>query len=257
MPSYAPVRSVEKALTLLEALNRRPVSRIRDLSAETGMPHSTIIRLLETLVGAGYARRVDRGAGYCVASRVGALSAGDHGFPAALEALRAEVEGLTRDLLWPASICTLDGDAMVVRCSTIPQSPLAHIHSTINRRLCLWRRAHGRAWLAFCPAEERAHLLAGIAAAPPGARDGFDAAALEAELEGVRAAGFALRAPALRDRTNSIAAPWFHRGRLTATLGLTFFAGAAPDPAPLARALMQAAEAARAAAERAETAAGG
>ena len=65
--------------------------------------------------------------------------------------------------------------------------------------------------------------------------------ALEAELAGIRAAGFALRSAELRDRTNSIAAPYFQRGRLTATLGLTFFAGAAPDPAPLARALTRAA----------------
>ena len=239
MSSYAPVRSALKTLALLEELNRRPVSRVRDLSAATGLPHPTVIRLLETLVGAGYARRVDRGAGYAVAGRVAGLSAGDHGFPAVLETLRARAEALTETLLWPASICTLDGDAMVVRCSTIPRSPLAHIHSTINRRLCLRRRAHGRAYLAFAPEAERAHLLAVLEAKEgPGA---FDRDALEAELAGIRAAGFALRSTELRDRTNSIAAPYFQRGRLTATLGLTFFAGAAPDPAPLARALTRAA----------------
>ncbi len=57
-------------------------------------------------------------------------------------------------------MATLDIDALVMRFSTIPLSPLSHYQSTINRRMTLLDYAHGRAYLAFCPDEERRHLVA-------------------------------------------------------------------------------------------------
>ncbi len=239
MTSYKPVQAVEKALVILEHLNRRPVCRIKHLAEATGLPHSTVIRQLETLEVLGYAQKVDRGAGYCVTSKTERLSAGNHGFPTMLDSLRNKADQLTETLLWPASICTLDGDAMVVRYSTIPQSPLAHIHSTINRRLSLLRRAHGRAYLAFCPEEERAHLLEIIATLQQTPVD-FSTQNLGPELEAIRVSGFASRIEALRAQTNSLAVPCWRKGRLIATLGLTFFTRSVPDPTALVMALKQA-----------------
>lgn len=232
MPSYKPVRAVEKALLLLELLNRRPVSRVRDLSGATDMPHSTVIRLLETLETAGYVRKVDRNAGYCITDKTAQLSSGNHGFPSVLKALSVQADLLTEKLLWPASICTLDGDAMVVRYSTIPQSPLAHIHSTINRRLSLLRRAHGRAYLAFCPDEEREHLIQLIEENPQTADD-FSRTALKEMLDGIRISGFARRDANLQAQTMSIAVPFWRKNRLIATLGLTYFSRSVPDPSLL------------------------
>ena len=53
MSSYKPVQAVEKALLLLEQLTKRPVTRVKDLSRAVGIPHSAVIRLLETLEATG------------------------------------------------------------------------------------------------------------------------------------------------------------------------------------------------------------
>lgn len=236
MRSYKAVQSVDKALQVLELLNRQPITRIRDLALATGMPRPTLVRLLETLVQLGYVRQVDRLSGYCITDRVLSLSAGHHGLPAALEELAARADKLTKDFLWPASIATLDGDAMIVRYSTIPNSPLAHIHSTINRRLSLARRAHGRAYLAFCPDEDREYLMGVIERLPTTTPD-FSRAALEHILDGVRASGFARRDPAVGPQTSTLAVPVWSSGRLVATLGMTFFARSLPDPVHMIAAL--------------------
>lgn len=240
MPSYKPVKAVEKALLLLELLNQRPVSRVRDLSSAAKMPHSTVIRLLETLEAGGYVRKVDRNAGYCITQKTAQLSSGNHGFPSVLNELSVQADLLTDRLLWPASVCTLDGDAMVVRYSTIPQSPLAHIHSTINRRLSLLRRAHGRAYLAFCPEAEREHLVQLIEENPK-TPDSFSRSKLDAMLDGIRTSGFARRDSKLQSQTMSIAVPYWFKGRLVATLGLTYFFRSVPDPAFMVLALKNAA----------------
>lgn len=237
MTSYKPVQAVEKALRLLEKLNRQPVTRVRDLALETRLPHSTVIRLLETLSHAGYVTRSDNGAGYCVTERTARLSAGNHGFPAVLTDLRQRADALTQKHGWPSAICTLDGDAMVVRYSTIPSSKFSPVHSTINRRLSLLYRAHGRAYLAFCPEAERTYLLDLLAEHQD---DPFDRAELVEQLAAIRTTGFALRAPRLQTEANTMAVPYWSKGRLVATLGLTFFRRSLPDLAPMVDVLKQA-----------------
>lgn len=236
MPSYNTVQSVEKALRLLEELNKRPVSRVKDLSRNMGLPHSTIVRLLETLSTLGYASKIDRGSGYCVTDRTERLSSGNHGFPQVLMNLKLRADRLTKKHLWPTAICTLDGDAMVVRYSTIPRSPLAHAHSTINRRLSLTGRAHGRAYLAFCPDVEKRHLLE-LIDSMPGLPEDYSRDALEQELTSIKISGFAGRSGRLKDQTNTIAVPYWRAGRLVATIGFTYFIRSVPDPTELALAL--------------------
>ena len=46
MSSSTPVRSVVRAIEMLQALNRQPVSTIEWLHAQTRIPKPTIVRLL-------------------------------------------------------------------------------------------------------------------------------------------------------------------------------------------------------------------
>lgn len=225
--SYTPIRAVERSLDLLASLNRRPISRVQDLVADTGLPAPTIIRLLETLMATGHVQHHGRRVGYTVTARVAELSAGHHGLPLFLEPARPILTELTQDLLWPAALATLDGTAMVVRLSTIPDSPLAHTHSTLQKRLDLLSRAHGRAYLAFCPQAERKHLLTRLRKAelthlPPGALE----ARMAPILARIRHLGHAERAHDIDPETTTLAVPVRHGGKVAATLGLTFFRGA-------------------------------
>lgn len=50
------VNSVIRALKVLEALNRLRATSLETLHQATGLPKATLVRLLETLTGAGYVR---------------------------------------------------------------------------------------------------------------------------------------------------------------------------------------------------------
>ncbi|MFO1468428.1 MAG: hypothetical protein U1F35_18620 [Steroidobacteraceae bacterium] len=66
---------------------------------------------------------------------------------------------MTRRIRWPLALGTLDEDAIVVRYSTMPASPLAVQSTTLGHRPGLIESAMGLAYLAHCPANERAILL--------------------------------------------------------------------------------------------------
>ena len=51
------------------------------------------------------------------------------------------------------------GRRRFVRFSTIADSPVSPFHATINMRLSLISRALGRAYIAYCPNEERELLV--------------------------------------------------------------------------------------------------
>ncbi len=232
------VRAVERALKILELMNRAPVVKVQYLAEQTDLPAPTVVRLLETLMGAGYVQKLGRQAGYSVTDQVAKLGAGYHGLPQVFDVVRKEAEALTRRTLWPAALATLDVDALVIRFSTIPMSPLAHYGSTINRRMSLLDFAHGRAYLAFCSAEERRHLVALL---QQSASSADEATAIAQRAESVvaltRASGFGERSGSNQPDTHSLALPLRMGSKLVGTLGITYFARANVDVAALKKQL--------------------
>ena len=227
MASFPPVRAVERALRLLQCLNRQPVSTLDVLHQQTALPKPSLIRLLQTLISMGLVRHAPQYGAYYVTSAVQSLSCGFHSEPRIIEATAPIADALTRTLKWPVALAVFDTDAVVVRYSTIPQSPLALLHSSLNMRLSLVSRALGRAYLAFCPADERDILLRTLArSAQREDQPVHDEAAFLQVLEDIRARGFALRSPTVRPVSNTLALPVFERGHVVATFGLTWFSSA-------------------------------
>jgi IclR family mhp operon transcriptional activator len=217
-----------RALSLLRAINQRRVSSVGDLHKDTGLAKPTIVRLLNTLVTEGYVTNDKMLGGYCVTSLVPTLSAGFHGAPMVVEAARPWCSDLTRRLKWPIAIAMLDDDAVVVRLSTIPDSPLSPFHATLNMRLSLVSRALGRAYLASCPRGERDILIRLLRkSTKPEDRPADLEATVSAVRAFVRKHGYAIRDPNVEPKSSStIAMPIFHGERVLATIGLTYFRSA-------------------------------
>lgn len=243
MTSFEPIRSVERTMRVLLVLNRNPITRIGDLVAKTGLPAPTLVRILETLSSLGYVRKQGRTTGYTLTEKVRELSAGYHGLPQLLDRMKPVLKELTQRILWPAALATLEEDAMVVRLSTIPESPLSHTHSTLQKRLDLLTRAHGRAYLAFCPDQERRRLINLLCE--------MEISRMPAEklnehmlpvFTRVRRTGFAERDHAIDPQTTTIAMPVMKSREVVATLGITFFKGAKPNRRMLIRELSRAVE---------------
>ncbi|WEX07983.1 helix-turn-helix domain-containing protein [Chelativorans sp. AA-79] len=208
--------SLEKGLAILEAMNHLGPLRVREIHARTGYPKPTIVRMLKVLESRGYVTRLERNAGYCLSSRVLALSDGYNAVARLVEAAAPRLDSLTERVLWPAALAVLDFEHMVVRYSTISRSPLSHTHSTMSRRLSILHRAHGRAYLAFCPDDEREQLLSRL--------DKDGRMFIEPYMDIYRRQGWAERDLTTDPQTNTIAVPVLHpTGRVAATIGCTFF----------------------------------
>lgn len=242
MAPFENIRSIERTMQVLRVLNKHSISSVQLLQRETDLPAPTLVRILKTLENLGYAKNVGRRVGYTLTEKVVELSGGFHGFPVIYRRAAEILSDLTGRLLWPAALATLDGDAMVVRLSTIPQSPLSHTHSTLQKRLELLTRAHGRAYLTYCPEEERRRLLALLV------ENGYSRMSvpgLEKRvgpiLEQVRYRGYAVRDHEIDPQTTTVAVPVMAGRKVMSTIGLTFFRGARTDREELVRELKAAA----------------
>ncbi len=229
MTSFSPVRAVERTLVILEHLNQNRVSLISDLHAATGLPKPTIVRLLQTLEQTGYVSNDPRHGGYQVTSKVTSLSAGFHGDPLVVEAGRAHAAALTKHFMWPATIAILHDDAVIVRYSTIPDSPNSPFHATVNMRLTLDHHALGLAYLAFCPEEQQNMLIKVLMRREEGtsAKIAEKEALLRRKLLTVRNQGYADRDADMEPRSsNTIAMPVMNENRVLGTLGITYYRAA-------------------------------
>lgn len=229
MASFPPVRAVERAIELLQCLNRQPISTLDQLHRQTGLPKPSLVRLLQTLVSKGLVNHAPQSGAYYLTSQVHTLSCGYHSEPRIIEAAAPVADAMTAKHKWPVSVAVFDADAVVVRYSTIAQSPLSLLHSSIGMRLSLVSRSLGRAYLAFCPPDEQQALLALVAQSDNDEdRAAGNLDAIQATLAETRARGYALRNPAVRPVSNTLAVPVYENGHVVASFGLTWFSSALP-----------------------------
>lgn len=187
----AGVQAVERALDLLEVLAGADGAEmgISDLVAATGLPGATIHRLLATLVARGYAVQQADSRKYVLGSMLVGLGAsagrrlGTWARPWLAELVQLSGE--------TANLAVLEGDA-VVYVSQVPSA--AHkvrMFTEVGRRLLPHTTAVGKALLAYRPRPEVEALLARTGLPPHTPRSITSADCFLAELDRVRARGWA------------------------------------------------------------------
>jgi IclR family transcriptional regulator, mhp operon transcriptional activator len=223
MAAVQPVNVVVRTLHILRALNRQAISSLDALHRQTGIPKPSIVRLLRTLESEGLVKQAPQYGAYYLTSGVTALANGYHSEPRIVQVSAGIADALTQQFKWPVSVAVQEGDAMIVRYSTIPNSPLSFFHSTINMRLCLLSQALGRAYLAFCDPESQSALIAMLDRLETPAMSKSEISTMLAQtLE----RGYALRDPRTRPESSTLAVPIFENQRVIATIGLTWFSSA-------------------------------
>lgn len=219
------IRSVERTLTILAAMNRVPVSTIESLHIVTGLPKPTLVRFLKTMTSIGYVTHNREHSGYQLTSLVTSLSSGYHGDPLIVEVARPWAVQLTRRLKWPISIAVLSGHWVVVRLSTVAQSPISPFHATINMKLGLFSRGLGKAYMAFLSDEQIEAFAREVESEEPDEAPFVkDREALWDHVAHLRKQGYAMRDFRAKPNTsNTLAVPIFLDGQVRATIGITFF----------------------------------
>lgn len=211
-PSTRRVAAVERALDVLEALGGGVELGTNELARRTGVSASTASRVLATLAARGFVEHVPASGRYRLGLRL--LELGDARLDlreAARPHLRALVErtGETATLSVPG-----EGQAITVDFVLGPAS--VQSVARVGRPSVPHATAAGKVMLAFGGAKlPRGRLRAYTS------RTIVDRAALEGEIERVRARGWAEAVREREEDLSALAAPVFGRGgELAAILGL-------------------------------------
>lgn len=214
-----PVRSVDRALTVLNILAREGEASLSQMARELGVHKSTVGRLAEVLVHHGLVQPPDGPGGYQLG--VGCLRLA--GATAARLDLSMEAQSVCDDL--SAQIgettnvaITREGVAINV-CQSEGDSAVA-MRNWIGQHTALHATSNGKVLLAHLPEEDRAALLdAGLESFTAHTLTGTQA--LSEELHRIRSRGWAFAVEEFEEGLNAVAAPVFdHSGAVVAGISV-------------------------------------
>ncbi len=231
MESTRPIRALMRGLDALTVLNLRDGATVSEVAQEIRLPRTTVYRILETLSNAGFVFRDAADDRYRLTIMVRGLSDGFDDEAWVTQIAKPFIYDLCREIVWPVSIATLSGTAMLVRESTDHSSPLAIERYSAGFRAPLLCTASGRVYLANSPAPQRETLIDLLARSnkeedrPARARTDLARA-----LEEIRTSGYALvvRTRRMLDEVN-LSVPVLLPDRVLAGLNVRFAASAMPQ----------------------------
>jgi IclR family mhp operon transcriptional activator len=227
----AAIRSISRALAILQAINRRGSMSLTEIAAEADLPYPTVTRIVQSLVEDGFIARGIERKRFHPTALVRSLSLGFQEHDELARAAQPCINALTKKLAWPVSIVTRVGLNMMVRASTHAQTALTLNLYYPGYTLPILGCASGKAFVAFTTAEERRDILDGlknfgrIEDRPTLKR--FES---PSHVRRIRADGYATNVQNIYNetpgKTSSIAVPLFHNKELIGALTLIFFSSA-------------------------------
>jgi IclR family mhp operon transcriptional activator len=228
--STRPIRALNRGLEVLTELNRLERAAINTLAAAVGLPRTTTYRILETLRLAGFVDRDAHDDCYRPTIMVRALSDGFDDEALVAHIAKPLLAALGSQIVWPVAIATPSGSTMMIRETTDRQSPLALEQYSAGVRVPMLASAAGRAYLAFCPAQQRDALLELLARSSlPEDRLARNRIEVERLLNETRTQGFGMAHRARRvSEETSLAIPVRAKDRILATVTVRYAATAVP-----------------------------
>jgi IclR family mhp operon transcriptional activator len=218
------IRSVQRALLVLRAMNEQTVWTLHELHQRTGVPKSSLHRLLCTLERERYVRTDPQVAGcYFLTREVAQLSRGITEKSALAEAAAPLMIATTREIRWPLSLGVIDEDRIRVVFCTMPYSPYAIRPSSTGRRYDMMKSALGRAYLANCPQVERRIIVEACSQSEGAERSPIDVWAMRRVLRETRALGYAIRYAGSTAESTTFAVPVFDDHGLRGVLGYSTY----------------------------------
>jgi len=226
------IRSLERGLTVLQALQESPISSLHELYERTGISKPALLRILQTLETSGFvARRLADGR-YRLSSNLTNLVRKRDQHEAVAEAAAPVLDRLCQKVSWPSDLMVPAGDHMEVRESSRVRTPFSIYF--LNHRMGTpvnWvLTAVGRAYLAFCPDRERERILARLRKSEAAEnRLARDTRRFERILADTRQRGYATRDPTFAggyygqpfpDGLAGIAVPLLDRGRVHGVINI-------------------------------------
>ena len=195
------IRGLQRGLQVLQVLQANPIASLHEIHLATRIPKPSLLRILNTLEKAGVASRRLVDGKYRV-SALGHVSRKRDRYDRVVEAAAPVLHRLCQKVLWPSDLAVPAGDHLQRRETNRPFSPLRiqppmYQINQVGQPLCWLMTGLGRAYLAFCPAEERERILRRLrTSAKPEDRLAREPKRLDKILAETRARGFGTRDPA-------------------------------------------------------------
>ena len=220
---HSPSRGVLRTLKVLRALNIRNGATVVELSRITGLSRGALYRILETLREAGYVSLDLSGRHYGLTMLVRGLAEGYTDEDWITQVARPALRRLQKEVVWHADLGTFMHNAMWIRETTRSLSPMTIDRGVAGLRFPVLLSATGRAYLAWCPEEEREQILCGLIQSE---ELGFELALNRAELtktlDQTRTQGYGLRLGEQPVESGAIAVPILLCGRVLGCINITF-----------------------------------
>lgn len=222
------VRSLARGLAILQYVNKKGEVRPGEIAKATGIPRSTVYRLLETLEELGYVV-FSATSSFVRVTRLAAALGDGHALTSEIcQAAGPIFAKYSGRIVWPLDLTVYNNAAMIVQETTHNRSPLSIDRGMTGYKLPVLRTSAGRAYLSFCPEQERQMILDHIRRlADPEDAPFLEMPWLDRLIADTRARGIAVRdAGEFRAETSSIAVPIRSDGELLGCVSLIWIQSA-------------------------------
>jgi IclR family transcriptional regulator, mhp operon transcriptional activator len=199
MPKSETIRGLERGLQVLNFLQSNPISSLHDVYLETGISKPSLLRILNTLERAGVVSRRLADGHYRI-SAFNRMARKRDRHDRVAEAAAPVLDRLCQKVLWPSDLMVPAGDHMERRETSQAYTPFFFFNPARRTRVgqsVNWLlTGMGRAYLAFCPEQERNDILQMLRKSDkPEDRLAHDPERLDTILAETRARGYGTRDP--------------------------------------------------------------
>jgi len=210
-------------------MNEKPVWSLQELYIRTGLPKSTLHRILATLQDEHYVRCDEGMYGfYQLTSAVRHLSKGVVQQSRLVDIAGTLLIATTKRIKWPLSIGVVDGCEMRVSFCTMPYSPYATRSSSYGRCYGLFNSASGTVYFAFCGGEER-RILFDLYRKRHGALAIPNPLAIRTIIQQTRARGYGIRYGCKASDSSAFSVPIFAGNYLLGAMSFSTFSRTLDD----------------------------
>lgn len=228
------IRSVNRAITVLQAVNRQGALTISEISKAVNLSYATTNRIVWTLVSQGILEREPARKSYRPTALVQSLSCGYSPRLQLVGVARPHIETLTKISGWPVSLSSRVGQQMVLQDSTHALTTQTFSDYLPGYSMPILKSAAGLAYLAALPLTERKLLLDQLFTDIPSDENDWMVRSLKSRgdsfFDEINERGYAvyLKSNDTKNpgKTSSLAVPLFCKGDVVGTLILIFFASA-------------------------------
>jgi IclR family mhp operon transcriptional activator len=255
MENVAPIRSVSRSISVLQAINRHGSLSMMAIAKHESLPYPTTYRIVQTLLHEGLIEQEPTRKHYRPTALVQSLAHGYHAEGRLIDCAGPVMRDLTRQIGWPVFVSERVGTRMVVRDATHAETSLTFGLCYPGFNMPLLTSATGQAWIGHIPEGDVDSVIAWSDVTADAKMDGLMIRELKQQLAAVQLQGYCARAclNTSPNRSASIAVPIFAGGRIKAVLTLVYFHSAMQQSTAIERYLAPLRDAADGIAARMET----